>query len=333
MSDAHESTNIGGVPPDSGRPAQPPGGQDDGDFVVATYRYVRLAIVTVIVALVVSLGLERAHATCWNGSISAYYYTPVHSVFVTTLAVIGVALFAIRGGTVLEEVLLNMAALLAPVVAFKPTGWSTSDCPSNLTSTSKGQVNTLLSSNLFFAKFSSNNLWTLMIAGVFGVVLASTITWLRHRRTVTTGADVVRINWVELGVPALGAVGVAIAGFVWHGISVSTFNTHAHAYAAILMFILVGFVMVSTAGRQSSGLYKAVYVACPSLMVLGGAAVFAIGLATTWRHEVLILEIVQLSMFLVFWLAQTIQLWDGLVEKDPGQPIRRLIGLKKGAAM
>ena len=55
--------------------------QDDPETtLLASYRYLRLAIPTVVVTLFVSIFLERAHATCWNGSVSAYYYSPVHSV-------------------------------------------------------------------------------------------------------------------------------------------------------------------------------------------------------------------------------------------------------------
>ena len=91
-------------------------------YAVNTYRYLRIAIVVVILALLCAVAIERGHANgCFEESISAYYYTPVHSVFIGALVVLGVCLIAIRGCTDVEDVLLNIAGVLAPVVAFVPT--------------------------------------------------------------------------------------------------------------------------------------------------------------------------------------------------------------------
>ena len=55
-------------------------------YAVKTYRYLRLAIVVVVAALMAAVLIERLHAAgCWQGSISAYYYTPVHSMFIGAL--------------------------------------------------------------------------------------------------------------------------------------------------------------------------------------------------------------------------------------------------------
>lgn len=55
------------------------------------------------------------------GSINAYYYTPVRGMFAGALLGIGVCLVCIRGSTTVEDVLLNAAGMLAPVVALIPT--------------------------------------------------------------------------------------------------------------------------------------------------------------------------------------------------------------------
>ena len=68
-------------------------------YAVRSYRYLRMAIVVVLLALICSVALERAHASRWEESISAYYYTPVHSLFVGALVALGVCLIAIRGST------------------------------------------------------------------------------------------------------------------------------------------------------------------------------------------------------------------------------------------
>ena len=69
---------------------------------VKTYRYLRIAMVMVVIALAVSIAIERRDVgrllkrSCYQTSISAYYYTPVQAVFVAGLVVIGVCLIAVK---------------------------------------------------------------------------------------------------------------------------------------------------------------------------------------------------------------------------------------------
>src|SRR3954470_4190304 len=86
-----------------------------------TYRFLRLTVIGVIAMLVISILLE-IHRTDWcvKGAVSAYYYSPVRSVFVGALCAIGLVLIALWGKTTVEDSLFNLAGLLAPVVAFVP---------------------------------------------------------------------------------------------------------------------------------------------------------------------------------------------------------------------
>ena len=110
---------------------------DADEVVVRTSRYIRLAIVGLVLGLAASLAFELArvhHAEgqwCLLGSVSAYYYTPVHGFLIGALVTIGVALFAVRGNTVAENTLLNFAGVCAPFVAFVPTGTVPTDLPSH----------------------------------------------------------------------------------------------------------------------------------------------------------------------------------------------------------
>jgi hypothetical protein len=285
---------------------------EDTRSAISTYRYLRVSIVTVVVTLLVSVGLERSKASCWNGSISAYYYTPVHSIFIAALGLIGIALFAIRGGNRCQEILLNAAGFLAPVVAFVPTGWSSAYCPSNLTPTSNKTISQLLSGNHFFTKFYTNNLVAFIAGGIFSFILATIVFWRKNRT-----APPPELYW-----PAIGTTVVVVAGFIWYEVSQTNFSTHAHGYAAILMFILVGLMILSTALHEESPVYKRLYFACAGGMAAAGAAILVAGWVMTWRHQVLVLELVEITLFVVFWLAQTIELWDiGLAtNRAPGPP-------------
>ena len=58
------------------------------DYAIRSYRYLRLAIVVMVLSLGASVIIERSDAACWQGSISAYFYTPARSMFVGALVTI-----------------------------------------------------------------------------------------------------------------------------------------------------------------------------------------------------------------------------------------------------
>ena len=100
-------------------------------YAIKSYRYLRLAIVVVVLSLIASVIIERAKTSCWEVSISAYYYTPVHAMFVGALVAIGVCLIAVKGSEEWEDMLLNVAGILAPIVAFVPTSPPSRSCASS----------------------------------------------------------------------------------------------------------------------------------------------------------------------------------------------------------
>jgi hypothetical protein len=278
--------------------AQVDPGQSWG-YAVSTYRYLRLAIVVVVTTLFISLLWERHRATCWQESVSSYYYTPVHAIFIAALAVIGVALITIRGATPWEEALLNLAGFLAPIVAFVPTGWSSSNCPSV-----KSMAN-------LRDGFQGNNLLAYLSGGALAILLAIVTARIRGKK------DKLLPRQKEVVIPALAAgvfVGVGIVWFLaWRG----SFDTHAHSYSAIMMFVLVGIVMILTGHREDSALHRRMYYGCAGAMVAGFAVVAIASSLTAWRHKVLVLEAIEATVFVAFWFAQSIELWDqGLDEKS-----------------
>ncbi len=101
------------------------------EYAIKSYRYLRLAIVVVVLSLVASVVIERWKTSCWEVSISAYFYTPVHAMFVGALVAIGVCLIAVKGSRDWEDMLLNVAGILAPVVAFVPTSPPSRSCSSS----------------------------------------------------------------------------------------------------------------------------------------------------------------------------------------------------------
>ncbi|MBN9608573.1 MAG: hypothetical protein BGO26_18930 [Actinobacteria bacterium 69-20] len=99
-----------------------------GAAACRTYRYLRLGVVALVLLLGCSVALQAGADGRMLASISAYFYTPVHGVFVGSLLAIGVALIAIRGREGTENGLTNIAGMLAPVVAFVPTPAHLASC-------------------------------------------------------------------------------------------------------------------------------------------------------------------------------------------------------------
>ncbi|UHJ56473.1 hypothetical protein LT337_05805 [Mycolicibacterium fortuitum] len=96
------------------------GGNDPSDTMV-TYRYVRVGLVALVVFLLTSLAFTWAHS-CPQGSISAFFYTRTHAVFLASLCAIGICLIAYKGSRVGEDALLNYSGFMAFIVALVPTG-------------------------------------------------------------------------------------------------------------------------------------------------------------------------------------------------------------------
>jgi hypothetical protein len=258
---------------------------------ITSYRYLRLAIVVVVSSLVASVVIERAHASCWQESISAYYYTPVHAMFVGTLVAIGVCLIAVKGRDGWEDTLLNVAGMLAPVVAFVPTGEPTQSC----SSTPFLRPNT--------NSFIGNNVLAFAIGGVLAIGLAY---WIAHRQ----GKVAVRrpSGTATIGFVISGAF--VAAGLTWYWAGRSSFRAHAHSASAISMFTLVG-IVVAINSRQARPRYRPLYAAIAVFMLAAGVAVVIVQKTDShWRHGVLWLEALEITPFALFWAVQTLEHWQ-----------------------
>ena len=102
--------------------------QQDRDLTLDTYRYLRGGMVVMVVMLAAGVIGAAISSHCWQGSISAYYYTSAHSVFIASLCALGVQMIVYRGSSDTEDALLNLAGMLAFIVAFVPTGMPERQC-------------------------------------------------------------------------------------------------------------------------------------------------------------------------------------------------------------
>lgn len=267
-------------------------------YAIKTWRYLRLAMVVTVVGLGLAVAFERAkvHPGCFQTSISAYYYTPVRAVFVGALITIGACLVCLKGNSAIEDVLLNLAGMFAPVVALVPTPHA-GTCMSVKRELEDRDPNI------------ANNVFALLVIGGIGLAIVAGLavrTALRHEPP-----------------PSLTArVGYAVAAAVWVATLVTfytdrhDFEQTAHYSAAVALFacILVVVVLNALAWKRQRddphawNRYAAIAVA----MLAGSAGIGTAGIVG-WDYWLLALEITLISLFALFWSLQTAELWhDGL---------------------
>lgn len=264
------------------------------DAAVKSYRYLRIALIVMIVALGASVGLERAHATRLQDSISAYYYTPAHSILVATLVGIGACLIALKGCNDTEDLLLNMAGMMAPIVALVPTTKPAAIYGSEALTISNARV------------LIGNNVVALIIAGAVALLVA----WLVERSK--RGKAVANIRMVDAVGLALAA-GLILIGGVIYWQARNFFLAHAHTASAITMFAIVGLVVVlnrQRARREGKRCYQRYYALAACIMASGVLVAAAHLLWKSWKPWNFCLESVEIIGFAAFWIVQTFELWD-----------------------
>ncbi len=272
---------------------------DPASAAVKTYNYLRIALAALVLLLFVSVVLEVRAAGCLQPSISAYFYTPVGAVLVGVLVAVGVSLIALKGNTDAEDVLMNLAGMLAPGVAFIPTqdagtcrsaALATSDIPSTV-------------ANAMPALFVTG-----AVVGVVALVIA--------RREGTLSA---LSPWARGGL--LLTVLVLGAGVVWFVVDRESFLRRGHGAAAVPMFLAIVAVVwfnardVQQSIRQGTlpprrNRYVAVYRMIAVGMLVTLVATVVINIATRSTSLVFWVEVVLILLFALFWVVQTVELWN-----------------------
>ena len=287
--------------------------------LVLTYRYLRGAMIALLVMLLLSVGYQwwwETDHSCWLGSISAYYYTPARGVFVGALCALGANLIAYKGHSAEEDVLLNFSGLMAFVVALVPTEPDGRCGPNAYTQTGPE-----------IAAAVRNNIWSLLVVAL---VAAAVVIWLGRDsrrdpgRRRSTRSVVVSI---ACGTVVLGELALFLA-------LRDRFIALSHGIAAGTMVAGVIAVMVLSALRAEErhqgpadgrgSVYKRVYIGLAvALAVALGVAVVTALAVTGFGHLVLIAEVIIIVLFGTYWAVQTKELWD--LRDAPG-PEARTVG-------
>lgn len=289
-------------------------------YTVVTYRYLRIAMVAVLVMIAASVVIESVHSRCLLGSVSSYYYTPVRTVFVGALFAFGAALIAYKGHSDEEDSVLNLSGLMAFVVAIVPT------VPDGSCQVSNSAVPTAIRS-----VGVTNNILSLLVAGAVALLIGwafrsrakkpdSTVTARPEsvRRDAATAAGVRRPVWIQRNWTWLRWVlwVIPVAEVASFAAFPEFLEDRGHAISAVTMVVGLILVMFFNAWfsevrqEDEGGQYRRRYQRLAVVLILAVATTIALALFMGESLLILLLEFVILGIFVVYWLFQTAELWS-----------------------
>lgn len=264
--------------------------------ILKTYRHLRMGMIAVVGVLAVAVVTHATLAGCWQTSISAYYYTSAHSVFIAVLCALGTCLIVYQGNSDTEDAILNFAGFLAFIVAMVPTSREPSCGGPGLP-------------DLFDASPGvANNVFAVFFVAIVAELLRL---FLRYKADPDQPPP---SHWAKIStVIGYVVIGVGAITFV---VRPDWFEDYGHTVAAVTMFIGIVIVMVINAvsvGRsrhpQRRGYVRAYrWVAVFMVVSLAGVAA-ARAIDPDFRHLILWTEVAVLAAFVMFWVIQTRELW------------------------
>ncbi len=301
---------------------------------LTTYRYLRMSLVTVLAMLAAAVLVQTFWGSStgppdlanpdWETSISYYYWTPVRAVFIGSLIAMGVGMVVLKADNEVEDILLNIGGVLAPLVALVPT-------PQHCVVTDAGGCTTPpLPADI--VEGIRNNVSALLLAGVLAVVIFVLLTRRAATRPTPQPRSIVVARRVGFGI----TFALLVGGYVWFYAGRDSFQDHAHLYAAVTLFACIVLVVLLNAvtqlllrrkGAPRASVLAATYLAIVGLMLLVGV----IGVVVHSRPEgtsfllieqayaILFLEAGILFLFMCFWIVQSVELWDRGTRLAPTQ--------------
>ena len=261
--------------------------------VISTYRYLRLATIVVVLMLGAAVVAQRLQSPCWQSSISAYYFTAAHSIFVASLCAIGACLIVYHGSSDTEDVILNYAGFLSFIVAMVPTDREAVCGPVGV------------AEGFDVLPGVRNNVWAVLVAGVVAEIVRVALLRGAGRPAPSRWARLATVlGWLIIGV-----------GFIAFLAAPTAFANYGHTTAAVAMFIgIISVVLInawSARAADQPSAYVHTYQTIAAVMTATIAVIIAIRMAIpAWRHIIIVVEVVLILAFAAFWLVQTKELWE-----------------------
>jgi hypothetical protein len=231
--------------------------------------------------------------------------------------VVGLSLIVIQGKGA-EDIWLNIAGMLAPVVAFVPTRnvgdcWSVEPNPLPLEpSPVPGEPDVLAG---WVVANVNNNIKALVFTGLVGLAFMYIMLSIKQGPAeafrIKQGNSQTRISlWIAAAIIVATGLGL----YFWDG-----FADNAHNIAAIGMFACLAVAVWLNAERDATGKYVPFYKAMALAMVISAVVILglAVILGDRWDHAILVLESIELGLFALYWAAQTKEHWNEEVAPVP----------------
>ncbi len=230
-------------------------------------------------------------------------YTPARAVFVGGLMAVGVSLLVIKGSTRREDVMFNIAGILAPVVGVVPTS-SVGECwslePTPKPTDGEGNLAPWVIANI------DNNIQALLLAGIVGMIAVGLIALYVYESPLAAARSAPRDRQIGL-IVTMAVLLVGLALHRWW----DAFPTQAHGWAAVLMFgflaLGIGVNAWERRNKPEHRRYAGLYAVIAVLMIAVGLVMLTA--FRSWAYMVLVLEIIEIALFAIFWVAQTVEHW------------------------
>ena len=308
----------------------------DSDVWMKTYRYLRIAMALLLIALATAVFYQSKRQGSLLASVSAYYYTPAQSIFVGGLIGLGACMIALKGTTSVEDTFLNLGGIFAVVVAVVPTSRGrdfedlVSACGALREKTSAAPDCAGVRALAESARANvENNVFAVLLVGSLALVAAVIFMVLdrrreqdRRRKQGRRGKQGHQFSWPGF----VAAAAVVVAGwFAFYRYRTGVVH-NAHWVAALSLFACIFVVAFENArGQQVTKATGSVLRRAADFYTWIATALLVIGVISlvAWsRHWITLfwLEIIVFFLFIAFWIAQTVE-QDGM---PPGtEPVLR----------
>ncbi|MDL9935276.1 hypothetical protein QSJ18_00810 [Gordonia sp. ABSL1-1] len=293
-----------------------------GELMRATYRSLRLSMIALILMLGFAI-LWQAAISEWRfqTSISAYFYTGVHPVFIGALCALGALLMAYKGSTRVEDVLLNFSGYFAFFVAFIPCR----------------RPDPIYGPGALPETFPADTDIEIAVAAAFVVGLLGLALWGFTSDWRSVGGSVIDVAHMSLGPTSiavdlawLARIGGWVITLILFGLYIwdrEALTDYGHYIAAIGMFVGLGMVVaynavmgalvnaerngtsVAAEIRQGRPLIYAALAFGMELAVIVAVVLGALGHGSS-PHGLISVEAVLLILFAIAWAVQSHELWD-----------------------
>lgn len=292
-------------------------------IALAIYRDLRVGMVVIMVMLAAALVIDTISAKHPQSTLSAYYYTSAHCVFIAALLALSTLFFVYRGSSDTEDALLTLAGVCALVAALVPQGR-----PSPVGGAVRlsgvfadafddaAVRESFLPQDYNVEPVIERNVWAVVVALVLGWLLL----WWQHRHNDTQAirsAGGTLSLWLLRLIVLLGLIALVVPHFR------PIFNHYAHGAAGFLMlfaFIATVIHAAYLAGQEDESnspqrhRYQLIYCVIAGVMLVFLIAVVTLHFVRPnwWMGdlEIIVLESVLVLLFAAYWMVQTIELWD-----------------------